>query len=273
LFDHKSAIIDFTKEKIKPKLFINRSIISNPRTEDVVISSFADTYLSHADPAQLLEDEHVHHLNPAHHLQQQKGIVGDLLRLIREFNDLSEREIIEPNNNLIALLKAGIDTEIILKKTLIWDTDRYANLKLTCSDEYFFEALASNIKGSVISFQTFTKRLANLKQSRLVQQLNVLKDNYICNQDEIAALEQELNSIINSEVLLKVRSMKLFSCLNSEKPTLIFLSLARASNSSSRLDNILDDQGTPFTSDEIRTESIVSYYENIYKNQDSDHVS
>jgi hypothetical protein len=139
---------------------------------------------------------------------------------------LSEREIIEPNNNLIALLKAGVATEIALKKTLIWDTDRFAKLKLTCSDEFFFEALASNIKGSVISFQTFTKRLANLKQSRLVQRLNVLKENYICNQEEIGTLEQELNSIVNSEVLLKVKSMKLFSCLNSEKPTRIFLSLA-----------------------------------------------
>jgi hypothetical protein len=160
-----------------------------------------------------------------------------------------------------------------LKKTLVWDIDRFTNLTLTCSDEFFFEALASNIKGSVISFQTFTKKLANLKQSRLVQQINALKENYIGNQDEIATLEQELNSIVNSEVLLKVRSMKLFSCLNSEKPTPIFLSLARAGNSSSRLDNILDDQGTPFVSDEIRTENIVSYYENIYKKQDSDMVS
>jgi hypothetical protein len=222
LFDHKSIIIDFTKEKIKPKLFINRSIISNPRTEDVVLASFADTYLAHADPAQPLDNEYVHHLNPTLLLQQQKGIVGDLLRLIRDFNDLSEREIVEPNNNLIPLLKAGIDTEIALKKTLVWDIDRYTNLTLTCSDEFFFEALASNIKGSVISFQTFTKKLANLKQSRLVQQLNALKENYIGNQDEIAALEHELNSIVNSEVLLKVRSMKLFSCLNSEKPTPIF---------------------------------------------------
>ncbi len=174
---------------------------------------------------------------------------------------------------MIPLLKAGINTEIDLKKTQVWDIDRYTNLKLTCSNEFFFEALASNIKGSVISFQTFTKKMSNLKQSRLVQQINALKDNYIGNQDEIASLEKELNSIVNSEVLLKVRSMKLFSCLNSEKPTPIFLSLARAGNSSSRLDNILDDNGTPFVSDEIRIENIVSYYENIYKKQESDTVS
>jgi hypothetical protein len=117
------------------------------------------------------------------------------------------------------------------------------------------------------------KRLANLKQSRLVQKLDVLKEAYVTNQDEIATLEHELNSIINAEVLIKIKSMKLFSCLNSEKPTPIFLSLARASNSSSRLENILDDQGTPFDSDGIRTESIVSYYENIYKKPESDIVS
>ncbi len=160
-----------------------------------------------------------------------------------------------------------------MKKTLVWDIDRYTSLKLTCSNEFFFEALASNIKGSVISFQTFTKKLSSLKQSRLVQQINTLKDNYIGNQDDIASLELELNSIVNSEVLLKVRSMKLFSRLNSEKPTPIFLSLARAGNSSSRLDNILDDDGTPFVSDDIRIENIVSYYENIYKKQESDTVS
>ncbi len=126
--------------------------------------------------------------------------------------------------------------------------DRFSALNLTCTDEFFFEALASNIKGSVISFQTFTKRLANLKQSRIVQRLNVLKESYVINQDEIATLENELNSIVNAEVLIKVKSMKLFSCINSEKPTPIFLSLARASNSSSRLENILDEQGSPFAS-------------------------
>jgi hypothetical protein len=64
--------------------------------------------------------------------------------------------------------------------------------------------------------------------------------------------------------------MKLFSCINSEKPTPIFLSLARASNSSSRLENILDEQGSPFASESARTDSIVSYYEKIYKKPEDD---
>ncbi len=133
--------------------------------------------------------------------------------------------------------------------------------------------MASNIKGSVISLQTFIKRLSNLKQSRLVQQLNVLKEDYVSNQENIANLENELNTIIDAEVLLKVKSMKLFSCLNSEKPTPIFLSLARSSNSSSKLENILDDFGAPFASNEVRTESIVKYYENIYKKPNTDSIN
>jgi hypothetical protein len=208
-----------------------------------VLASFADTYLAHADPSQALADEHVHHLNPEHPLQQQKGIVGDLLRLVREFNDL--REILEPNNNLIPLLKAGAARDIALKRSLIRDVDFFSNLTQTCTDDYFFEALTSNTKGSVISFQMFTKRLANLKQSHLVQQLNELKKDYAMNQGDIAIFEQELKSIVNAEVLIKVKSMKLFSCLNSEKPTPIFLSLARASNIFSKLDNILDDNCSP----------------------------
>jgi hypothetical protein len=49
-FDHKSVNLDCTKEKKNPKLFINRTIISNPRTDDLVLGAFADTYLSHANP-------------------------------------------------------------------------------------------------------------------------------------------------------------------------------------------------------------------------------
>jgi hypothetical protein len=44
--------LDFTQEKTSSKLFINRSILSNARTDDVVLAAYADTYLSHAAPIQ-----------------------------------------------------------------------------------------------------------------------------------------------------------------------------------------------------------------------------
>ncbi len=82
----------------------------------MVLGAFADTYLSHAVPDQTLDDEHVHHLHPERALENQKGIVGNFLRLLRELNDLSEQEIREPHNNLVPLLKAGVLTNINMQR-------------------------------------------------------------------------------------------------------------------------------------------------------------
>ncbi len=60
--------------------------------------------------------------------------------------------------------------------------------------------------------------------------LNTLKTNYHENFEQITNLEATLNNLIDAEILLKVRSIQIFSCLNSEKPTPIFLGLARSSN-------------------------------------------
>ncbi len=103
----------------------------------MVLASYADTYLAHADLAQDLVDEHVHHLNPGHPLQHQKGIVGNLIRLIKEFNDLSERETLEPNNNPIPLLKAGGSTDIALQHDRVWEIERFSKLNLHARTNIF----------------------------------------------------------------------------------------------------------------------------------------
>jgi hypothetical protein len=188
--------------------------------------------------------------------------------LIREYNDLSEREILEPDTDIIALRKAGLTREIELQRDMIWSIDRFSKLSLTCDHDYFLEALASNIKGCVISYQTFVKRLQNMHKSRLVARLDNLKCNYLENIDTINALEEGLNGIVNGETLLKVKSMKLFSSLNSEKPTPIFLSLARTSNSNASLKSISEVNGNHILHDAERTDRIVEYYENMYRNTD-----
>jgi hypothetical protein len=90
----------------------------------------------------------------------------------------------------------------------------------------------------------------------------------LTNIDNINALEDKLNGIVNDETLLKVKSMKLFSSLNSEKPTPIFLSLARTSNSSASLKSITEVNGIHINQDSERTDKIVEYYENMYRNTD-----
>jgi hypothetical protein len=64
--------------------------------------------------------------------------------------------------------------------------------------------------------------------------------------------------------------MKLFSCLNSERPTPLFLSLARSSNKGSNLSAIRKRGGSPYLTEEEKVEGIVSYYEEIYRKPTTD---
>jgi hypothetical protein len=82
---------------------------------------------------------------------------------------------------------------------------------------------------------------------------------------EITDCENKLNDLVNTEVMAKVKQMKIFSCLNSEKPTPVFLNLARTSNVDSKLNAITKPDGSPFESNADRNNHIVEYYENIYK--------
>jgi hypothetical protein len=64
--------------------------------------------------------------------------------------------------------------------------------------------------------------------------------------------------------------MKLFSCLNSEKPTPMFLSLARSSNAGNNLSSIRNPDGSEYRSNAEKVEGTVLYYENIYRIPTSD---
>jgi hypothetical protein len=175
-FDHKSISLDFTSDKINSKPYINRTITDNPRTSDVVLAAFADTYLAHADPVQPAADgQHVFRATDVDLLTPQKVIVGRFTQLLREYNSLIERSFLEGQSQLLVLLIAEKETEINLQKELIWDPQVFQNLKLTCNADYFLEALLSNIKGAVISFQTWVKRFENRKKAVLITKLNKLR--------------------------------------------------------------------------------------------------
>jgi S-adenosylmethionine hydrolase len=81
-------------------------------------------------------------------------VVGTFIRLTKELNDLTEKARNDSENNLIKLLIAEKETEIELQRDLIWGVDRFSNIVLNCEHDYILEALASNIKGAVISFQS-----------------------------------------------------------------------------------------------------------------------
>jgi exonuclease III len=275
LFDHKSVHLDFRTEKIYNKMFINRSIISHPRTEDVVAAAVADTYLAHARvdkqiygrvlPQQLVfrEDEP----NP---LDAQKVIVGNLIRAIAQANDISLEIETNGNSALLELHLAGKLTTIRELHESVWDDNAFSNLDLTCEGDVFLEVLLSNVKGAVISFQSWVRKKDNLRKNLLIKKIQSLKNDFVINYNEIHENEILLSDIVNKEVLEKVKSMKIFDCLNSEKPTPMFLNLAQVSKSDKKLSSVCKPDGSPFTNNMDRNEFIVSYYENLYKKSASE---
>ena len=108
-----------------------------------------------------------------------------------------------------------------------------------------------SIKSSIISFQSWVFKISTAKKLQLIRKINSLRDDFLINADEISDAQRELNDIVNLEVSEKIKSMKLFEGLNSEKPSSLFLSLAKSKNLA-KLSRIKDDNGHDFRSETER---------------------
>jgi hypothetical protein len=90
------------------------------------------------------------------------------------------------------------------------------------------------------------QKVETAKKSLLIKSLNELKTNYDQNCNEIFSLENELNELIQRNLQAKIKAMKIFASLNAEKPTPMFLNLAKTTKSNHKLENITKADGTPF---------------------------
>ncbi len=268
LFDQKSVLLDFKTEKKSSKMYINRSIISNPRTADIVAAAAADSYLHHAAPGQPHPaglQQHVFNREEEDPIQAQKVTVGALLFANRNFNDIKSRILLEGETELLKLQLAAKNTEIAELREQLWNSADFAKLQLNCDYDVFLEVLLSNIKGAVISFQTWSRKVDNARKSKLIKEIASMRGDFILNADLIHEKEKALSELIEIETIAKVRQMKLFDCLNSEKPTPMFLSLARVSNSDKKLASIFKPDGNNFIDNIARNEYIVNYFKNVYE--------
>ena len=116
-----------------------------------------------------------------------------------------------------------------------------------------------SIKNAVISFQSWAWKLATVKKSQLVGQINLLQCDFLINSQRISELQTELNELVNSEIIEKVKAVKLFEGLHSEKPSPLFLSLARNRNAG-KMSQINDANDQKFSSDALRTEFVEKLY-------------
>ena len=275
ILDHKAIKIKFSIEKSTNKQFINKCALNLPRIEDVVWAAVADCYVNHADPAQALPvpGPHARYVHRAAEtplrIEDQRIKVGTLFRLIKEYNELIEEKDRIGTDNLLDNRIAGKNTEIRIHRDGMWDIEFLTQIRLVPNPDVFFETLMSTVKGNVISYQVWAKKLEQKKVISMTKRLTELKQNYAENYEAINHLEITLNSIIEKRVIEKVKSMKIFECLNAEKPTPRFLNLAKAAKKCSKLEKIKKPDGTVFECAESRNDYIVNYYRELFRKPDT----
>ncbi len=113
-------------DKIKSKPTINKTVLSLPRTDDIVLASVLHAYLLHVDTDDAeniaaATPRGVHYAAGINPIQMEKIKVGNLMRLIREYNQLYELSINDPLNRLVELELAAKNTEIVLLKNTLLD--------------------------------------------------------------------------------------------------------------------------------------------------------
>ena len=171
---------------------------------------------------------------------------------------------VEGETPLKLINKERLIRELSLAKDTLPTPELLSTLNLNCKDNIFFEILLGSIRGSLISFQSWLWKVSNSKKASLNSQINSLRDDFLINSARISDLQAELNALTDLEVREKIKSMKLFEGLHSEKPSPMFLSLAKNRNLG-KLSQLRRDNGENFASSEECAEHIVSFYENLYK--------
>ena len=254
LFDHHYVTLSFLSKKFQKKQSINPSVLIHPRVNEVIACAVVDIYLHHSN-----QDA-----NRDMDLAQGKLEVGLCLDLLRQINKIELSIAVEGETPLKLMDKERLIRELSLAEDTLPTPELLSTINLNCEDNIFFEILLGSIRGSLISFQSWLCKVSNSKKASLNSQINSLRDDFLINSARISDLQAELNALTDLEVREKIKSMKLFEGLHSEKPSPMFLSLAKNRNLG-KLSQLRRDNGENFASSEECAEHIVSFYEKLYK--------
>ena len=202
--------------------------------------------------------------NPGVDLDTGRREVGSFLTLLREINDIEYDITLNGPTDLKILSKDNKIAALAERRTTLPNPGDLNNIVLSCPDDTFLEVLMGNLRNAIISFQSWVSKLHNLKKSLLVNRINSLRDNFLINSHLILDLQEELNRLVESAILDKIKSLKLFEGLNSKKPSPIFLALAKHRGKGS-LNQMRDDTGSKFNSDLDQGEYIAKFFESLYR--------
>jgi exonuclease III len=253
LFDHRAVTVDFTTPKKYCKSdFISGDMIDNPLTVFVVEFSCIECYLHHAANIDNTFKEDTLHK------------IGLGKRYLREAARLESSSFSGPlSQENVHLLDSFYAELNMLNDDL--NLFNFENLQISIDYDDFLEVLIMCIRNDVLSLQRYLSLSRSLAKKNLSLALDSLKTNYDANQEEIFATESQLTKIFDFEMRAEVEKFKHYELLNSEKITPEFVKLAKSLNTDYSLEDICDDDGTPFYSNAARKDHITKFFAKIYK--------
>ena len=187
----------------------------------------------------------------------------DTLRTVGSINTSLERI----HSNTIKLsgepeninLKNTIEGEKNSLKDILTDLPSFIwleTLNLLCGAEFFFEALCCSIREACLKQQNYLFKSGTAFRISLEKEINILKQAPVENRNQINLKEHAL-ALHNEETIRnEVIEYKKFEMLNNEKMTPYFLSLVKGSKKEESLDQVVNDDGTPFNSSKDRNNFI-----------------
>jgi len=254
-FDHKEISISFKYKVHKNKnMSIMNSLVGQPEIEIAVKAAAYECFFHHID--------YTLYPMPRNELLMQIGLVYESLD---QYMSMKK----EHNNNLDDLnLAMGVDRQKEIMEGRLRALPPYtevAGSRLTCSEEFFFEALCSMVRNSALKYQKKIYSNEIEWETQILGEINVLKEDFIVNQNDIFELEHRLVNLRENRIKREVENYKISELLNSEKMTPQFLNLLKCTKGEDSLSVVKDGNGEVFDNKVAQEEYIRSEYEKIYK--------
>ena len=154
-------------------------------------------------------------------------------------------------------LKNTIEGEKNSLKDILTDLPSFIwleTLNLSCGAEFFFEALCCGVREGRLKQQNYLFKAGTTFRISLEKEINILKQAPVeKNRNQINLKERAL-ALHNEETIRnEVLENKKFEMLNNEKMTPYFLSLVKGSKKEESLDQVVNDDGTPFNNSKAKS--------------------
>jgi hypothetical protein len=132
-------------------------------------------------------------------------------------------------------------------------------------DGDFFEDLTKEIRKSGIWIQQKLYKITKEEMSYKEKKLETLKKDFNARCDEIFLLERQIQKIRETDLKEKLKSLKIFECINAERANPHFLNIAKKTKSDETTGSIQKDNGDEFESEKEREDHILKFYSDLYK--------